>query len=316
MRKRLQQLFGMFLPVSCVFNTAEDDANKPDLTDDGIQKGPGAGSEPESKKPGPETHELIIDGEKKIVTTEEMRELAQKSAGANAKFESAAELRKQAENGIRIDTLVASLDSGTGTEQDAKELATLLGLDPKDFLDFMSGDSDNDEDPSPSAVQELSPEVVQKALGMSPEEAKQILAHSKNRHIDDARRELKNFSDSAVEKDEIFAKMLTGPNKDDRLEVIKDMVSEDFLGRIERGQQFGAETMTASIQKIRAHLLKFGIPNNPVNPVVLGLGPGGELPTEVQADEPIKRINAFDDGAEDNLVKRYLQKAVHASRNL
>ena len=101
------------------------------------------------------------------------------------------------------------------------------------------------------------------------------------------------------------------------MSVIKDMVAEDVLGKIEHGQKFGADMVDASIQKIRAQFTRFGIPNNPVlNPVVLGLGPGVELPSEVQAEEPIKRIGTFEPGAEDNMVKRYLQKAVKAARNL
>jgi len=302
----LRRLYGVFAPMVMCFKDGD---------------GAGVGDGDDGKKtPKDETFELDISGEKRTVTLEEMKELATKSAGANAKFEDAADMRKEAEAGIRIGTLVKTLEDGKGSELEAKELAVLLGVDSGDLIEYLkdgesagTGDGGNGK----NLPAELTPEAFQKAYGFSPVEAKQILEHSQNRHITSARQELRDLSDKAVDKDEIFGKMVIGDKKDDRMSVIKDMVAEDVLGKVERGNAFGAEMVTASIQKIRAQFTKFGIPNNPViNPVVLGLGPGVELPSEVQAEEPIKRINSFESGADDNLVKRYLQKAVKAARNL
>ena len=279
----------------------------------------GGGGEADPKPPKDETFELDVNGEKRTVTLEEMKGLATKSAGADSKFQDAADMRKEAEAGIRIGTLVKTLEDGKGSEQEAKELAVLLGVDPGDLMEYLKGDDQHTDDDknTKNLPAELTPEAFQKAYGFAPAEAKQILEHSQNRHMTAARQELRELSDKAVDKDEIFGKMVIGDKKDDRMSVIKDMVAEDVLGKVERGNAFGADMVVASIQKIRAQFTRFGIPNSPViNPVVLGLGPGIELPSEVQAEEPIKRINAFESGADDNLVKRYLQKAVKAARNL
>ena len=307
----------MFVPMVMCFK--DDDGAGAGEVKSG-KSGAGEGDDGNKKIPADETFELDVSGEKRTVTLDEMKELATKSAGADAKFEDAADMRKEAEAGIRIGTLVKTLEDGKGSELEAKELAVLLGVDPGDLMDYLKdGDEQHTDDNKNGGnlPDTLTPEAFQKAYGFSPAEAKQILEHSQNRHITSARQELRELSDKAVDKDEIFGKMVIGDKKDDRMSVIKDMVAEDVLGKVERGNAFGADMVAASIQKIRAQFTKFGIPNNPViNPVVLGLGPGVELPSEVQAEEPIKRISAFESGGDDNLVKRYLQKAVKAARNL
>lgn len=321
----LLRRFGMFGPMTMCFKddggagTGDDDLNKPGGAG-GAGKDLNTGDDNTGKKtPDDETFELDVDGTKRTITLDEMRELATKSAGADARFQSAAEMRKEAEAGIRIGTLVKTLEGGEGTDLEAKELAVLLGIEPGELMEYLKdGDDDTDKDDKGNqAPVALTDEQFKAAYGFFPAEAKQILAHSQDRHIASARQELREISDKAVDTDAVFGKMVIGEKKDARMEVIKDMVAEDVLGKIEHGQQFGADMVTASIQKVRTQFTKFGIPNDPVvNPVVLGLGPGVQLPTEVQAEEPIKRINAFESGADDNLVKRYLQKAVKAARNL
>jgi hypothetical protein len=321
--KNPRDLFGMFAPMTVCFNDdgGAGDANNSDANggadDDKSGGGAGSGDDKASKA---QTFELDVAGEKRTVTLDEMKVLATKSAGADAKFQDAADMRKEAENGIRIEKLVKSLESDGGTDQEAKELAILLGIDPGDLMEYLHDggeQSTNTNDNGNQSPAKLTPEQVAEVLGFNPAEAKQILQHSQNRHIASARKELRELSDAAVDKDEVFGKMIVGDKKDDRMSVIKDMVAEDILGKIERGNPYGAEMVAASIQKIRAQFTKFGIPSaSVVNPVVLGLGPGAVLPSEVQSEEPIKRVNAFEAGAEDNLVKRYLQKAVKAARNL
>jgi len=68
---------------------------------------------------------------------------------------------------------------------------------------------------------------------------------------------------------------------------------------------------------VRSQLTKLGIPKKlNQQPIVLGLGPGAGLSSEIQADEPIKRISSIEDGNEKNLVARYLQRAVKAARKI
>ncbi|KKL92669.1 hypothetical protein LCGC14_1882360, partial [marine sediment metagenome] len=153
--------------------------------------------------------------------------------------------------------------------------------------------------------------------GASPAEVRAILEHSQGRHVNDARKEIREISDKAVDKDEIFAKMIVGEDKDVRLTAVKDMVAEDVLRKIQDGKTFGAELVSATVQMVRSKLTKLGISKKSnQQPIVLGLGPGGALPANIQADEPIKRISSAEDEGEKNLIERYLQQAVKAARQM
>jgi len=120
----------------------------------------------------------------------------------------------------------------------------------------------------------------------------------------------------AVDKDEFFGKIKVGKGGDGIIEAVKEMVAEDVFERIEHGGAYGAELVAASIQKVRAHLIKMGIPGKPdEHPITLGLVPGGAvLPAEVSSEVPIERVSADKDESGDNFVKRYMQKAIKARR--
>ena len=267
-----------------------------------------------------ETYDLDVGGEKRTVTLEEMRTLASKSAGADKSFRDAAAEKKEGAEGIRIKELVSSL-SANPNEQDTKELAVLLGIEPGEFMEYLKETDDGkppQSDDKGGKVQDITKTQLKagmKELGLDPVEVKSVLDFSHKRHIDAARVELREISDKAVDKDEIFGKMIVGEKKEDRLAVIKDMVAEDVLKKIQDGVPYGAEMVVASVQKIRSLLTKFGIPGKPDQyPVVLGLGPGGGLPAEINSDEPIKRVSSDKDEDEKNLIARYTQKMIQKAR--
>lgn len=155
----------------------------------------------------------------------------------------------------------------------------------------------------------------QKAMGGTPAEVRAILEHSQGRHVQTARQEIRDISDKAVDKDDIFGKMIIGKDKDSVLLTVKDMVAEDVLKKIQEGVPFGAEVVTGAVQRVRATLTKLGMPNKLTQqPIVLGLGPSEGLSPEIQADEPIKRVSSTEDADEKNLIARYLQKGIQAYR--
>lgn len=315
--------FGFYNPISIVFDQATADANKGDTdggkTDPDANKGGGGGDTKEPAKD--QTFELTVDGEKRTVTLDEMKNLAQKANGADKKFQDASELRKQAEDGLRMKDLIGRLSDSEHepTELEVKELAGMIGVDPNEFAQYLKeGDTEGttSKKGTTDTTGKIDKQSLVEALGFDPAEAKAILDYSKQRHIDSARQQIKETSDNAVDKDEIFGKMVIGENGKDRLAVIKDLVAEDVLRRIQDGVPFGAELVAASVQKIRAHLTKFGIPNKPdVFPLTLGLGPGGGLPSEIQSEKPITRVSAGEEGAEDNFVSRAMQKGLQLLRN-
>jgi len=274
--------------------------------------------------PKDQTYEITVDGEKRQVTVEEMRNLAQKAAGADKRFEDAAKVRKEAEDGLRLKELYTRLSDGNHepTESEVNELAGMLGVDPAEFAQYLAGDADEDADKGKGGEKggfddAAFDAALQARFGIPPAEVKQRLDFSHERHIADARKEIRRISDEAVDKDTIFGKIKIGEKADDRISVIKDMVAEDVLGRIQNGEPFGAELVAASVQKIRAYLAKFGSPGKPDQyPVVLGLGPSGGLPAEVNSEEPIQRVSAADAKGEDNFVARYMQRGLKKLREM
>jgi hypothetical protein len=270
-----------------------------------------------TKEETPSQFTIKVDGQERTVTLAEMQALAQKSAGADAKFQEASELRKSAEDGLRLKGLVERLSDGSHqpSETEVRELAGMIGVDPNEFAAYLKEDVGEEGPPQRGGKAKLSKEDLVEALGFDPAEAKAILDYSHQRHIDAARQQIRETSDKAVDKDEVFGKMVVGENKADRMSAIKDMVAEDVLRRIQDGQQFGAELVAASVQKVRAYLTKFGISGDPIRyPDVLGLGPGEGLPAEVRSETPIKRVSAAVDGDDENFVSRIMQKYLRGRR--
>jgi hypothetical protein len=262
--------------------------------------------------------DLTVNGERRSVTLEEMKTLAQKASGAESKFQEANELRKQAEDGIRMKGLIDRLSDGshTPTDSEIKELSGMLGLDPEEFSAFLKEETAPVDDPQDKGTGKIDKQALIEALGFDPAEAKSILEYAHQGHIRDAKNEIRKISDEAVDKDPVFGKMIIGENGKDRSSSIKEMVAEDVLRRIQDGQPFGTNLVAASVQKMRAHLTKFGVPGRPDQyPVALGLGPGMGLPAEVQSETPIKRVSAAEDGDESNFVSRVMQKGLQMLRS-
>ena len=328
----MNKLFNKF-GLTIVFEQDPEggDANNPNPTGgepDPAKGGGGGGNEPDKKEPPKDqTYELKVNGETRQVTLKEMQDLAQKASGADAKFEEASDLRKQAQDGLRIKELFGRLSDGNQepSETDIKEFAGMVGVDPAEFKEYLAGDpNDGDDKDKNKHPPQSDPKAMeawfQEQFGISPAEARQRLDFSHRRHIDDAKKEIRRISDGAVDKDEIFGKIKIGEKAEDRLAVIKDRVAEDVLGRIQDGEPFGTELdqkqlLAASVQKIRAYLTKFGIPGKPDQyPVTLGLGPSQGLPAEVQSEEPIKRKSAAEDAGGDNFTARWMQKGLKKLR--
>lgn len=317
----LRKVFGLWRPMCVVFDSVPGagSTNDPGITGGGDQAKAAGGGQ---TTPKPDSYELTVDGEKRAVTLDEMKALAQKSAGADKRFTDAADLRKQAENGLRIQSLIERVSGAEAepSETEIKELATLLGIDATEFMQYLGEDGGNK---SPQGSKKSGgglddaefDRLFSAKLGMSPADTAQQLAYNHQQNVERARQEIRKISDEAVDKDVIFGKMIVGENKVDRITAIKEMVAEDVLRRIQDGTPFGADLVAASTQKVRAYLEKVGIPGNPAQyPINLGLMPGAGLPAEVMSEKPIQRVNAAEDGDESNFVSRLLQKGLKMAR--
>jgi transcriptional regulator with XRE-family HTH domain len=320
------RLKSLFHYGTLVFDKENESTDTPDVTGDntnvtaGKAGGGGAADKKDdddaSKKP--ETHTVNVDGEDRQFTLEELKTHTSKVAAADKRFRESAETAKTGQRGIRIETLVKSISGeGTPSEADVRELAGLLGVEPTEFMQYLNDETPPQKDSKDKTTVSDFNEEFKKQMGASPAEVRAILEHSQNRHIEDARKEIREISDKAVDKDAIIGKMIVGEDKDETSLAVKDMVAEDVLRKIQDGKPFGAELVAASVQRVRAQLTKLGIPKKlNQQPIVLGLTPSEGLPSAIQADEPIKRIPSTEDGAEKNLIARYMQKAVKAAREM
>jgi hypothetical protein len=316
---RLKTLFGFGNRM--VFDGEENEANNTNA-DGGnagdVNKAGGGGVDKDKDESAnkPETHTINVDGTDVVLTIKELKERASKSSGADKRFQEAATATKAAEKGIRVEALVKSISGADApNEAEVRELAGLLEIDPKEFMTSLhEEDKSSQKSTSKAAVTDFNDEF-KKQMGASPAEVRAILEHSSTRHVSDARKEIREISDKAVDKDEIIGKMVIGEDKDEVVLAVKDMVAEDVLRKIQDGKPFGAEMVTASVQRVRSQLTKLGIPKKlNQQPIILGLGPSEGFSSAIQADEPIKRVPSPEDGDEKNLVARYLQKVVKAVR--
>ena len=268
-------------------------------------------------EPKVETHTIKVDGADVVLTVEELKERAMKASGADNRFQEAAAATKAAERGTRIETLVKSISKeGTPSEADVRELAGLLEIEPAEFMASLKEGDPTQEAPTKATETDFSTEF-KKQFDATPAEVKAVLEFSQQRHVNDARKEIREISDKAVDKDEIIGKMIVGEDSKEVLAEVKNMVAEDVLKKIQDGKPFGAEMVAATVQRVRSQLTKLGIPKKlNQQPIVLGLAPSEGLSSAIQADEPIKRVPSTEDGDEKNLVSRYLQKAVKAARQM
>ena len=305
---------------------ADENKNEDAVKDTGKEAGADTGTKETKDGAGKaaDTFTIKVNGEERTVNLEELTSLAQKSAGADAKFEEAAKKTKEAQEGIHFRSLMTKIQDANykPTEAEARELSGLLGVEPDEILAYLKnegddevGDNDNSTNTDRDPGVEFS-KSFQAEFGRSPAEVKEILNLSHVSHINEARKQIRAASDSAVDKDDVLGKMMIGAHAKERGSVIKDMVAEDVLRKIQDGEPYGPELVAASTQKVRAYLKKFGTPGAPdLHPITMGQGPSVGLPAEVQSETPIKRIGAAEDGDEENFVNRMMQKGLKLLRN-
>ena len=255
-------------------------------------------------KPTPpaEALEVTVNGEKKVYTREEAIEALSKVGGADAKFRDAAEIRKKAERGMRIDSLFARIKGGEAEEEEVNELVGLLGIDPAAFAEVNTGPKNTPPEPKQKVtINDLDPSL------------KQQLEFDAQQNIKRAEEQIRNDVKKRVDKDQIIGKMnsvAVEVGNENFTDAVANMVHEDVLRKIRNGEPYGTGMVDNSIQVARARLKQFGIPDKVSKPktLIVGAGgPGGE-PLEIQPDEPEKRVDTNDAEYSDNLVKRVFQR--------
>ena len=322
---------GMFGIQRCFFadeGKGGGDGNSGDSGDGGSgegNKGDGDGKKDDDdagKKP--EEYEVTIGGEKKLLSIDELKEHASKSAGADKLMREASDLRKGAKSGLDIKEAFDSvLKSDDVDAEDVRRLATLMNIDPNEMEKMFNEEL---EKIGVKGKGEKKDAGDGKKIGREQlnDEMKDILDQAKNEQIVKAEADILDLCKKSVDKDDFFGKIIEDTpdeQREDRKDVIVKMVHRDIRGKIlaspYTGEKFGAEMIQNSIQTIRSELKKYGIPSksskqSAISNVLAALGPTGGLPAEVQSDEKIERVSSTESGYDDNVVKRLGQKLVQS----
>jgi hypothetical protein len=269
----------------------------------------------------PEKYEVKIDGETRLLTLDELKTYATKSAGADKLMRDAAAIRKDSQEGVRVKDLFDKvLHSDDVTATDIRELAVVMGIDPDEMEGVFNEELGKLGDRGGGGAQ-APPKIGREQLD---DEMRAIFDQTKADQITAAERKVFEMCKEGVDKDDFFGKILKEVPKeelDDKKDAITRMVNRDVRLKIiaspYTGEKFGADMIQGSIQTIRSELKKYGIPSkstkqSAISNILAALGPTGGLPAEVQSDEKIERVPSTEPGYEDNVVKRLGQKMVQS----
>ena len=271
--------------------------------------GGGGGGDPDPKPKEDAKYTVKVDGQDRTFTLDELKEAAGKSAGADVRFEQAAEMRKTAAKGTRLLELADELrdDTNPPTEK-TNEFLNLLGLDPSKVASTTpKGNSSSSLEAGKKVGFEGVDSRIQAAVKAIEE-----------KDLNDIRESVEDETRKGVDKDDILGKMVGRVPEDKRNEVknaLYDMAIQDVRDRIFSGQMYGPEMLQSSLQRVRALVEKLGIPAKAVgHPPVSGPSPLGVLSPQVTATEPIKRVSSTETNWEQNAVDRIHQRMVQAMR--
>lgn len=279
----------------------------------------------EEKKEEPQTFTLKDgSGTDKIVTLEEMQEMATKTAGADEKFRVAAEKLKEAAekdtSSAKASKIVELHDklykSGNFTKADIREFGELVGMEEGE-MEKMFAEELKKQGKSAGATDDGTSFRKMKMEDMGPE-VQEILKQAYQGQVVDAEKKIAEMVKIAVDKDEFFGTILKKTDekqRDDRKAAIEEMVKKDVNRRILQSKYtkevFGEPMIQGSVQEIRANIKRFGITDKtskqPPSSLLAGLGLPGDLQTKIQADEKIERVPVDDPNWLDNVVARMAQ---------
>lgn len=267
-----------------------------------------------SKSGDAENYTLAIDGDNKTFTLDELKEAAQTSAGANAKFEKASEMVKNAAPGLEISRLAQKLrETKSPDEQDQKDFLHALGVSQEQIDGMLKVAG-----PEPKGKEKGSGEP-KKGVAATLEEmdprVRQILEDSERRQYDEIRKGIKESCEKSVDNDKVLGKMVDGMSDDRRatwLKSAKNLLNKDVERRILAREDYGPDMIATSLQTVRAVLEEIGVPSKASGqPPVVGLDYASVLGPEIHAAEPIKRVAVDDPKYFENAAAR-LQQMTYA----
>lgn len=268
------------------------------------------------KEDGAKSFTLKVDGEDKSFTFEELKEAAQKSGGADAKFEKAAKMVQDAAPGLEIGRLSQKLkDTKTPDEQVQKDFLHALGVSQEQIDGMLA--AAKKEPGTTKKDDSKATEAVPVPLEKQDPRIRQILEDAERRQYDHIRTDIKNSCEKSVDNDKVLGKMVVGM-PDDRqtawLNTAKRLLNKDVERRILAREEYGPDMIATSLQSVRATLEEIGVPQKVGGqPPLVGLDYASILGPEIHATEPIKRVSVDDPKYADVSAQR-LQQMVYANQ--
>ena len=261
---------------------------------------------------------ITVNGEKRTVSQDELVKMAEKAAGADEKFRQAAEDRRQAAAATRALEILKGIGTGQVDANALNELSGVVGVDPSRLQGLLNkpaasaaaadDDDDNAGDDVPLVVtrDKLDPQTQ----GLLDWAQKQMLQNKR----DEIKQEVKN----SVDKDEVLAtllKVVPEGQLSEMKETLFDMVFKDVQRSILAEKQYGPETITAAVQRVRALVKKLGTPAQAAkDPVSIGFSGFEGLTAGIQTDKDLERKSVQDAGYDDNAALRLAQALTKAMR--
>ena len=272
----------------------------------------------EEKKGSDETYTLQVSGSDKTFTLEELKDAAQRVAGADAKFEEAAQTKKDADRGMRIIGLMEELNKSTNPPQEkVEEFLRELGASPEQIKEQIASSTKS----TTTKDGKKGDEKVELKMEDLPEEARNILSDAQKSNLAEVRGNIERDCKKGVDSDSVIGKIISGvpegPERDKVMGVLYTMMNDDVRGRILAREAYGPEMIRSSVQKLRARIETFGISSNaagagPVLPA--GLAAAVSTTPEIQEAEPIKRKPSTDPNWEDNFLARVQQRMLKGAK--
>lgn len=285
---------------------------------------PGTGAKPPETKPAEgtgkdtETFTLQVLGQPRTVTKEELLGLASKAAGADEKFEKAAEMRKRAERGISVIEAVEKVRNQTATKAEVELLADVFGMNPADLPGYSEGEPKKGEKKGEERrvveEEDLSPAI------------KSAVQYSREQELREIRKDIEGQTGEAVTKDAVLQRSLEGLPAELRKTVLEELIEMAKLdvrdGICVRNQLFGPDLLNDTIQKLRHRVERLGIPTSRAGHSstgagvvpMMGAGMLGSMGINIP-DKPVQRVPVTDPNYENVTVQRALQFQQKAMRS-
>jgi len=250
------------------------------------QPGGGAAAAPDPAKDA--SYTLVIDGEERTVTLDEMRKLAEKAGGADKRFREAADERKRTASAIRLEDLANRFQQGALSREEVNEYYSRIGI--AEFAQEAEGVTEG----------ETAAEQVRRPIGkddLSPE-IREELDEAHRLRIEAHQRKINDDIEVAVDTDAILGRIAGKDQK--RQEELRNLV----LGEVQRrvlvsGQPYGPDTVRAAVQRARSIAGLFGKQETAAGKPLPGLGGAAGASPTLHAKEPLKRVPVTDPTYDD-----------------